>query len=146
MRADILECVITLASGVFYSTGVSACILFLSNRKHADHKGKVCLIDGSKIFTAKRAQNYISDADADRLYGLYEAYEDEIDRCKVVTIDEIAGQGYTLQVSNYIEQPKKEAEAPEVVKARFLDLLDKADAGEQAVRELLRKGGYLDAE
>ena len=146
VKADILECVITLASGVFYSTGVSACILFLSNRKHIDHKGKVCLIDGSKIYTAKRAQNYISDADADRLYGLYEAYEDEIEFCKIATIEEIEGQGCTLQVSNYIEQPKKDSESPEAVKARFLDLLDRADAGEQAVRELLRKGGYLDAE
>ena len=33
VRSDKLEAVITLAGGVFYSTGVSACILFLNNKK-----------------------------------------------------------------------------------------------------------------
>lgn len=146
VKADILECVITLASGVFYSTGVSACILFLNNRKPAAHKGKVCLIDGSKVFTAKRAQNYISDSNAEELVGYYEAYEDVVERCSIASIEQIAGQGYSLQVSNFIEQTKMEIEPPEAVMSGFMDLLDKTDKDEFRVREQLAKGGYLDAE
>jgi type I restriction enzyme M protein len=33
VESDKLEAIITMASGVFYSTGVSACILFLNNNK-----------------------------------------------------------------------------------------------------------------
>lgn len=146
VKADILECVITLASGVFYSTGVSACILFLNNRKPAAHKGKVCLIDGSKVFTAKRAQNYISDSNAEELVGYYEAYEDVVERCSIASIEQIAGQGYSLQVSNFIEQTKMEIEPPEAVMSGFMDLLDKTDKDEFRVRGQLAKGGYLDAE
>lgn len=51
VRSDKLEAVITLASGVFYSTGVSACILFLNNKKEHKHKGRICLIDGTEVYT-----------------------------------------------------------------------------------------------
>ena len=58
VESDKLEAVITLVSGVFYSTGVSACILILNNSKVAEHKGKVCLIDASKIYTASEGTEY----------------------------------------------------------------------------------------
>ena len=53
IRSDKLEAVITLANGVFYSTPVSACILFLNNKKSSKHKGKICLIDGTKSIYAE---------------------------------------------------------------------------------------------
>ena len=59
VESDKLEGVITLTGGVFYSTGVSACILFLNNNKSAEHRRKVCLIDASGIYTPQRAQNVI---------------------------------------------------------------------------------------
>lgn len=143
VKSDKLEAVITLASGVFFSTGVSACILFLKNKKDEAHKGRICLIDGSQVFTAQRAQNIISDENAKELFGYYEAYEDVVDRCKVVTVEDVKAQGYVLSVSNYIEREKEEIEPPEIVKQRFLDLLDETEAAEERFRLLLAKGGYL---
>lgn len=67
LKSDKVEAVISLASGVFYSTGVSACVLFLRNEKPAEHQGRVCIIDGSKIFTAQRAQNVISEENAQEM-------------------------------------------------------------------------------
>ncbi|MDE6852525.1 MAG: N-6 DNA methylase, partial [Lachnospiraceae bacterium] len=71
VKSDKLEAVITLAGGVFYSTGVSACILFLSNKKQHTHKGRICLIDGSEIYTPKRAQNVLEPKDVVALYKIY---------------------------------------------------------------------------
>ena len=144
VESDKLECVITLASGVFYSTGVSACILLLRNDKEPSHRGRVCLIDGSQVYTPQRAQNVISEGNADELFGLYEAYEDVIERCRVVTLPEIKEQGFTLQVGSYVERRREEAEPPERVRARFLDLMDEASAAEERFHELLLKGGYID--
>ncbi len=41
IKSDLIEAVVALAGGVFYGTGVSACIIFLNNHKQPDHKGKV---------------------------------------------------------------------------------------------------------
>jgi len=144
VQSDKLECVITLASGVFYSTGVSACILLLNNDKEPSHRGRVCLVDGSQVYTPQRAQNIISEENADELYGYFAAYENVIERCRVVTLPDIEEQGYTLQVGNYIERRRDEAEPPEKVRARFLDLLDEVEAAEERFHQLLAEGGYLD--
>jgi len=55
IKSDKLEAVITLVDGVFFRTGVSACILILNNNKVPAHRGKVCMIDATNIYTAQRA-------------------------------------------------------------------------------------------
>ena len=144
VESDKLEAVVTLASGVFFSTGVSACILFLNNAKQGSHKGRICLIDGSQVYTPQRAQNVLAPENADELYGLYEAYEDKVERCKVVTLDEVREQGCVLSVSNYLERQKEEVEPPERVRERFLALLRETEAAEARLAQLLKEGGYLD--
>ena len=144
IRSDKLEAVIALAGGVFYSTSVSACILLLNNAKEHSHKGRICLIDGSQVFTAMRAQNTISEENADELYGLYASYEDVVEQCKIVTLEDVKAQGWSLMPTNYIERKKAEIEPPEKVRERFLKLLDDTNEAEKSLRELLVKGGYLD--
>jgi len=61
-----------------------------------------------------------------------------------VTLPDIEEQGYTLQVSNFVERKREEAEPPEKVRARFHDLMDEADAAEARFHQLLAEGGYLD--
>ena len=86
IKSDKLEAVITFVSGIFYSTSVSACALILNNNKLQEHKGKVCLIDASKIYTPKRAQNIMTDENIDDVYKLYENYTDEKEKCKIVKV------------------------------------------------------------
>ena len=62
VESDKLECIITLASGVF-TQRVSRLILFLNNKKKNDHKGRICMIDASKHLLHKRAQNIMTDED-----------------------------------------------------------------------------------
>lgn len=145
VESDILEAVITLPGGIFFSTGVNACILLLNNNKKAAHKNRVCLIDASQIFTAKRAQNILTDENVDRIFGLYEHFRDEIDFAKVVTIDEIRQKDFTLSVSAYIEKTKKATLSPELVRAQYLDACREVIACENRMKELLQKGGYIDA-
>lgn len=107
VESDKLECVITLTGGVFYSTGVSACILFLNNNKNANHRGKVCLIDASSIYTPQRAQNVMTEEDIQRVYSLYSTYEDVIERVKIATVADIREKDYALAINNYIEKKSR---------------------------------------
>ena len=144
IKSDMIEAVIALAGGVFYGTGVSACIIFLNNHKKPEHKGKVCLIDATNIYTPKRAQNEMEEKDIQEVFDLYKAYEDKIEKCKIVTIDDLDKAGNTLAVNTYIEKKKQEVVSPEVVRQQYFAALDNVKKAEARMKELLIEGGYVD--
>ena len=143
VESDKLEAIITLTSGVFYSTGVSACILLLNNNKPASHVGKVCMIDASQIYTALRAQNVMTEENIMRVYELFKDYEDVMKYVKVASIREIRDKDYTLAVNNYIEKPAQEAIDPAVVRANYMAALSEANDATSDLMDLLRKEGYI---
>ena len=143
VESDKLECVITLTGGVFYSTGVSACILFLNNNKNADHRGKICLIDASGIYTPQRAQNVMTEEDIQKVYSLYSAYEDVIERVKIATIADIREKDYTLAINNYIEKKEQETIPPEEVRRQYFEAYEAMLRAEEKMKRLLLDGGYV---
>jgi type I restriction enzyme M protein len=143
VHSDKLEAVITLASGVFYSTGVSACILFLNNKKERKHKGHICLIDGSEIYTPKRAQNEISPDDVKTLYKLYTDYANVIERCRIVSLKDVENGGFDLSVKRYIEKKKQKTISPEIVRKNYYVALENVRKAEAKMQKLLVKGGYI---
>jgi type I restriction enzyme M protein len=139
----MLEAVITLAGGVFYSTGVSACILFLNKNKKAKHKGKICLIDGSEIYTPKRAQNEVSLDDVKTLFMLYTDYVDVIEQCKIVTLQDVEKMDYDLSVKKYIERKKQKILSPSTVRKNYFSALERVKFAEDSMRRYLTEGGYI---
>lgn len=51
---DWLDCIIQLPNNLFYNTGITTYIWFLSNNKEVKRKGKVILIDASQSFAKLR--------------------------------------------------------------------------------------------
>jgi type I restriction enzyme M protein len=143
IESDILVCVIILVGGLFYSTGVSACILILDNNKTAEARGKVCFIDATKIYTAKRAQNIMTDKNIDEVFSLLQNYKDVVEKVKVATTDEIKNAGFVLTPPNYIEKFPQESINPKQVKKDFLTAFNETIAAEDKFKSLLKKGGYL---
>lgn len=143
VESDKLEAIVTFVSGVFYSTGVSACALILNNNKPAEHKNKICLIDASNIYTPKRAQNIMTDDDIQQVCDLYADYKDVIEKCKIVTLDDIKAKDYTLSVNSYIEKKQQETIDPVVVKKEFLEALSAVTTAEDKLKRLLVEGGYI---
>ena len=146
LKSDKVEAVISLASGVFYSTGVSACVLFLRNDKPPAHRGRVCIIDGTEIFTAQRAQNMITEENAQEMLSLYQSYEPVVEKCAIATLDDIEREGYVLSANNYVERRREEIEPLAETRKRFYDLLRQTRKSEEKLLELLSKGGYVDGE
>lgn len=142
--SDKLEAVITLAEGVFFNTVVNACILLLNNKKKHSHIGRICLIDGSREFTPRRAQNVVSRTNADNLFSYYKDYADKKEYTKIVSISDVEKNGFDLTVKRYIETEQAKIEAPEEVQRRYLKAVNDLILSEQTLKELLVKGGYLD--
>lgn len=143
IESDKLEAIITLVGGVFYGAGVSACILFLNNNKPASHQGKVCMIDASTIYTAKRAQNIMTEEDIARVYQLWQDYRSVIDYCAIVELETIREKGYTLSVNSYIEKTQAPTVSPAEVRKKFFEALEEVKAAEAALTQLLEEGGYI---
>lgn len=143
VRSDKLEAVITLAGGLFYSTGVSACILFLNNKKSHKHKGRICLIDGSQIYVSKRAQNELSLMNVKTILKLYTDYEDVIECCKIVSNKDIEDGGFDLSVRKYIDKKKRKVVPPEIVRKQYFDALEAVQRSEEKLQKLLVEGGYV---
>ena len=144
IKSDKLECVITLVGGVFYSTTVSACILLLNNNKPVEHRGRICLIDASKIYTPLRAQKIMKDEHIERVYNLFSEYQDEVDYAKIVTIKDLEDGDYSLAVAKYIEKKKHVSASPEEVKAAYFEAIDEVKRAEEHLNSLLNQGGYID--
>lgn len=143
IESDKLECIITLVGGIFYSTGVSACILLLNNNKKNDRKGRICMIDASDIYTPQRTQNIMTEDDIDKVYKLYTDYENVIDKVKVITIPDARKKDYTLAINNYIEKKVQEIVPPAEVRRQYFEAFDKMLKAEETMRNLLVEGGYV---
>jgi len=143
VESDKLQYVIALTGGIFYSTGVSACILVLNNNKPDEHIGKVCLVDATTIYTAQRAQNIMTEDDVSAVYKLCTDYKDVIEKVKIATIADIENEGYSLSVSGYIEKAAKETISPAEVRKNFRDALEIALAAEGKLKKMLSSGGYV---
>ena len=68
LEADLLEAIIALPNDMFYNTGIATYIWILSNKKAAERKGRVQLIDGSNLYGKMRKslgskRNEMSDDD-----------------------------------------------------------------------------------
>ena len=75
----------------------------------------------------------------------FQAFEDVEDRAKVLTLDEIKEEGWTLNISRYVLPPIGEdiSPLPEAV-AAFTKALSEARAAEDHLRTVLTEGGWLE--
>lgn len=142
--SDLIEAVVALAGGLFYGAGVNACILLLNNHKPDNHKGRICLIDATKIYTPKRAQNVMEEDDVDEVYNLFADYKDVVEKCKIMKISDILSAGGLLSVNTYIQRKKVEEIDVELVKKQYFEALDKVKENEEKMKKLLIEGGYID--
>lgn len=81
LEKDLLETIIALPDQLFYNTGINTYLWFLSNRKSAEHKGKVQLIDARELFTKERKslgnkRKKIGDEARQKVKDLYETFEE----------------------------------------------------------------------
>ncbi len=75
---DWLDAIVALPDQLFYNTGISTYIWFVSNKKPRERKGKVQLIDASKFFQKMKKslgnkRNEISDAQIEEITRIYAA-------------------------------------------------------------------------
>ncbi|MCF7991433.1 MAG: type I restriction-modification system subunit M [Thiohalocapsa sp.] len=83
LESDLLEAIVALPTDMFYNTGIATYVWLLSNKKAAERKGKVQLINGVHCYRKMRKslgskRQEVGDDDIKRItraYGGFEAIE-----------------------------------------------------------------------
>ncbi|WP_019456811.1 type I restriction-modification system subunit M [Acinetobacter sp. GG2] len=83
LEADLLEAIIALPTDMFYNTGIATYVWVLSNKKEAERKGKVHLINAANLSSKMRKslgskRNYLTESEIKTItqnYGAFEAVD-----------------------------------------------------------------------
>ncbi len=80
LQHDYLDCIVALPTDMFYNTNITTYLWFMSNRKPAERKGKVLLIDASGMSTlmkknlGKKRREFTPDC-VERIARVYAAFK-----------------------------------------------------------------------
>ena len=98
---NYIETIIQLPENMFYGVSIATCVLIL-NKDKDDHD--IQFIDASNRYEHDGNKNKLSDADIDFIVGTFAGREDIPHVSKIVDNETIAGEGYNLAVSTYVEK------------------------------------------
>ena len=103
---DLLECVVSLPTKLFFNTGIQTYLFIVTNKKKSNRKGKIQLINGNIFGTPMRKNlgeksNYINNEDSQKIFHAYEKFEEN-------EISKIFDNDYFGYTKITIEQPLKE--------------------------------------
>lgn len=144
LEMDLIEAVIGLAANLFYGTGLAACILVLRKKKPAKRRKKVMIADASRLFRRGRAQNFLEPAHALEIQRWFEEFQDVQDAVRIVALDEIKAEDWTLNISRYVLPPLQEdiPPLPEAI-AAFKDSLVRCREAEERLTKVMTEGGWV---
>ena len=144
LEMDLIEAVIGLAPNLFYGTGLAACILILRQRKAPTRAGQVLIVDASTLFRKGRAQNFLKPEHAETILGWVQAFKDVKDRVRVVSVEEIMEEDWTLNISRYVSPSIGEDIPPLDEAVRDFKLaLKRCRQAEESLRQLMIEGEWL---
>ena len=144
LTMDLVEALIGLGPNLFYGTGLAACILVLRQRKAPARRKKVLIVDASKAFKKGRAQNELLPEHVDQILGWYKAFADVPGTARVVSLEEIAGNDYNLNITRYVEsQPDQDALSVGEAMSRLRASTQAAFESENRLIALLKQEGLI---
>lgn len=116
---DIIEAIISLPSGLFYGTGIPACVLVVNKSKPDKLKDKILFINADREYAEGKNQNKLRPEDIEKIDYVF-THKLTIDRySRLVDNDEIINKhDYNLNIRRYVDNtPPPE---PEDVQAHLI--------------------------
>ncbi|MDP3066282.1 MAG: N-6 DNA methylase, partial [Methanobacteriaceae archaeon] len=101
-ESRILEAVIGLPSGLFYGTGIPACVLVI-NKNRTDDKEKVLFINADREYKEGKNQNKLRPEDIEKITYVYKNKIEYPKYSKLVSIDELKEEDFNLNIRRYVD-------------------------------------------
>ena len=136
--------VVGLAGGLFYSTGIPVCLVFL---KKDNVKRDVLFVDASNEFEKGKAQNYLTDENVKRIVDTVIARKDVEKFAHLASYEEITENDYNLNIPRYVDTFEEEAPVDINAETEKLIALDKAaKEAQEKVNAYFRELGLKEGE
>jgi type I restriction enzyme M protein len=97
-----LEAIIGLPAGLFYGTGIPACVLVM-NKKGATTRKHVLFINADREYREGKAQNFLRPEDISKIVHAYREHKDSPAYARLVPVTEIAAEGYNCNIRRYVD-------------------------------------------
>jgi type I restriction enzyme M protein len=110
----LLEAVIGLPQGLFYGTGIPACVLVV-NKNQASERKQVIFINADREYKEGKNQNSLRPEDIEKITHVYRALttrpgadgnpgSEAVEKyARVVSIEELAAEGFNLNIRRYVD-------------------------------------------
>ena len=119
IKDDVIEAIISLPQGLFYGTGIPACVLVCNKKKPDDLRGKVFFINADREFAEGKNQNKLRPEDMEKIDFVFSSKREIPKYSRLVEKSEIADtHDYNLNIRRYVDNtPEPE---PEDVQAHLI--------------------------
>jgi type I restriction enzyme M protein len=97
-----LEAIIGLPAGLFYGTGIPACVLVM-NKKDAAARKHVFFINADREYREGKAQNFLRPEDISKIAHAYGAMQDVPGYARLVAVSEIAAEDFNCNIRRYVD-------------------------------------------
>jgi len=137
LEEDLVECLIVLPEKLFYNTGAPGAIIIFRKNKPAERKGKVLFINASSEFEPHpevRKLNRLGDGNIKKIADTCKSFREEEGFSRIVSLDEIKQNDYSLNVSLYV-MPAEKGEKINISK-EFSELKDLEKKREEVKKRL----------
>lgn len=102
IEEDYIDCVIGIAKGLFYNSPMEACIIICRTVKPIERRNKILFINAKREVERKNAESNLLETHIKKISEAYLTYSEIEGFSKVVSIEEIRNNGYSLGVSRYV--------------------------------------------
>ncbi|TWU08376.1 type I restriction-modification system subunit M [Stieleria varia] len=102
IKEGILEAVIGLPAGLFYGTGIPACVLVI-NKDGASKRKSVLFINADLEFKESKNQNSLRPEDIEKITHVYHKHLDVPKYSRNVPIKELEDEEFNLNIRRYVD-------------------------------------------
>ena len=103
IQSDIIEAVILLPSGLFSNTGIPVIITVINMDKPDERRDSILFISAEQEYDETKRQKILSDDNIEKVVDAYRNYKDIEKFCRVVSLEEIKDNDYSLNFSLYVD-------------------------------------------
>jgi len=97
-----LEAIIGLPAGLFYGTGIPACVLVV-NKKGAADRRHVFFINADREYREGKAQNFLRPEDISKIVHVYHQRQSVDGYARLVPIQEIEDEDWNCNIRRYVD-------------------------------------------
>ncbi len=126
VKDDVIEAIISLPPGLFYGTGIPACVIVINKNKPDSLRGKVLFINADREFAEGKNQNKLRPEDTEKIDFVFThklelpKYSRLVDKSEIVQKHD-----YNLNIRRYVDNtPDPE---PEDVQAHLIGGVPEAE-------------------